>query len=126
MRDRPHRDALLAIARAALIEDVLPQIAADQRMSALMVARALEIVGREIVAGDAADLGFAAGIAALYQQPAPGDAAAFDALARRLASDLRANAFAQTSDRRRTVHALLLADARARVALGNPRYLDAE
>ncbi|HJS30890.1 MAG TPA: DUF6285 domain-containing protein [Alphaproteobacteria bacterium] len=124
MRDRPDRDALLAIARATLIKDVLPQIASEQRMPALMVARAMEIVGREIVAGEEAGLVFAAGVAALYEEPSPRNGAAFDALMRRLAADLRADAFAL--DRRPAMHALLLAEARARVALGNPRYLDGE
>ena len=39
MRDRPDRDALLAIARETLLKDLLPQIAAEHRMAALMVAR---------------------------------------------------------------------------------------
>ena len=93
-------------------------------MPALMVARAMEIVGREIVAGEEAGLVFAAGVAALYEEPSPRNGAAFDALMRRLAADLRADAFAL--DRRPAMHALLLAEARARVALGNPRYLDGE
>ena len=124
MRDRPDRDALLAIARETLLKDLLPQIAAEHRMTVLMVARALEIVGREIVAGDAADMAFGAGVAAVYERALPCEAAAFDVLARRLAVDIRADAL--TPDRKRAVHVLLLAEARARVALGNPRYLDAE
>ncbi len=125
MRDRPRCDALLAIARAALIKDVLPQIAADQRMSALMVARALEIVGREIVAGDAAERGFGEGLAEFYDQEAPRDAAALDALARRLAGDLRVGAFERAPERQQAAYALLLVEALARVALSNPRYLGA-
>jgi hypothetical protein len=124
MRDRPDREALLAIARETLLNDLLPQIAGEHRMAALMVARALEIVGREIVAGDAADMAFAAGVAAIYERASPCEAAAVDALARRLAVDIRADAL--TPERKQAVHALLLAEARARVALGNPRYLDAE
>ena len=53
MRDRPDGTKLLEIARAALLDDLLPALPEDQRYSARLVANAMAIAARELAAGDA-------------------------------------------------------------------------
>lgn len=53
MRDRPDGTKLLEIARAALLDDLLPALPEDQRYSARLIANAMAIAARELTAGDA-------------------------------------------------------------------------
>jgi len=53
MREQPEGQNLLAIARATLLEKVVPLLPQDQRYSALMVANAMAIAMRQWQAGDA-------------------------------------------------------------------------
>ncbi len=129
MRDRPSGADLLAIARRTLLETVLPGLADDRRIAALMIARAIEIAEREAASGDAAQRAFAAATAMLYGEALPAlgrsddVATAWRRLATRLARDLRSG----TLDREKRAKAwrILMADAEARVGESNPRYRDA-
>jgi hypothetical protein len=93
-RDRPDAAELLAVARATLEAAILPGLAGATRLDGLMVARAMAIAEREIRA------------------PAAGlpDASA-------LAAAIRAG----RRDGDRELHARLLADAAARLAIANPK-----
>jgi len=95
VQEPPDARNLLATARAALLERLLPALPAEYRLEARMVARAMEIAAR--MAEDDA-------------QPAC-DAA--------LAAGIRAGAH----DDDAAVLARLRADARARVAVSNPKAL---
>lgn len=95
MQEAPDAPNLLATARAVLLERLLPALPAESRLEARMVVRAMEIAAR--MATDAA-------------QPAC-DAA--------LAAAIRAGAH----DGDAAVLAMLRADARARLAVSNPRAL---
>jgi hypothetical protein len=53
MRDRPDGTKLLEIARAALLENLLPVLPEDQRFTARLVANAMAIAARELAVGDA-------------------------------------------------------------------------
>ncbi len=128
MRDRPSGADLLAIARRTLTETILPGLADDRRIAALMVARAIEIAEREAAGGDAAQRAFAAAVAMLYGEAPPAlgraddVAAAARRLAARLARDLRAGTLDQ--EKRAKAWRILMADADVRVAESNPRYRD--
>lgn len=105
MSDRPDAAALIAVAREALSKDVMPRLPSDLTLTGLMIARALDIAAREIAAGSGASSAFAraraaagfaddaALVAALRDGPVPAEL--WDAL---------------------------LAEARARVAVANPKY----
>lgn len=52
MREQPEGQGLLTIARATLLEKVVPLLPQDQRYNALMVANAIAIAMRQWQAGD--------------------------------------------------------------------------
>ena len=93
-RDRPDAAELLAVARAALERDILPGLAGDARLAALMAARAMAIAEREI------------------RNPLLGMLDAGP-----LIEAIRAG----RHDDDRALHARLVADAAARVAIANPK-----
>jgi hypothetical protein len=95
-RDRPDAAELLAAARSALEREVLPGLAGEARVAGRMVARAMAIAEREI------------------RDPVLG---ILDALA--LIEAIRAG----RHDADRDLHARLLADADARVAIADPKAL---
>jgi hypothetical protein len=95
MTDRPDARQLLEIARAALGADVLPFLPPDKRLAGLMIANALAIAARELAAAPSAVPGVTVG-------------------------DMRAG----RHDGDSTLYQALLADARARTAISNPKYLD--
>ena len=55
MNDRPAAMELLAIARASLVEDVLPSVPEPMRYEMRMIANALAIAERELASQGAAD-----------------------------------------------------------------------
>jgi hypothetical protein len=128
MRDRPSGADLLAIARETFMKEILPALGPDQRLTGLMIANALGIVGREIAAGEAMKRQMLAALAALYAEAPSHDPEALDRelqrLALRLAQDLRARAFQGNQARLAAIHRLLCDEARARVREANPKYLD--
>jgi hypothetical protein len=95
--DRPRGAELLAVARRALLEELVPALPEDRRYQALMVANALAIAGRELA------------------QPDREDPAALEALA----AAIRAG----RHDGDAVIHARLLAWATARTAVTNPKAL---
>lgn len=51
MREQPNAEALLAIARDVLKQDVLPLLPSDQRYNVLMIANAMAIASRQCQQG---------------------------------------------------------------------------
>ncbi|MBL8700185.1 MAG: hypothetical protein JNK67_17540 [Alphaproteobacteria bacterium] len=96
-QDRPDAAELLAIARDVFSRELQPVLPPGLRLSGLMVLNALGIAEREL------------------RLPRPG---LLDA--RPLAHAIRAG----RHDRDVALHAELLEDARTRVAVANPRYLE--
>jgi len=128
MRDRPNGADLMAIAREALLKEVMPALTEAARVTALMIASALGIAERELAAGEAPLRAELAALAAIYGEPqAVADAQAlYDALLRlnrRLAEDLRQDTIVD-AERRSAVYRLLVESTRARVAESNPKYLE--
>ncbi len=79
MRDKPSGADLLRAAREKLAEQVLPGLEGERRYAALMVANALGMVERELVADEqmrAADLALAAVAGPARQEDADADARA--------------------------------------------------
>lgn len=52
MREQPNAEALLAIARDVLKNDILPLLPSDQRYNALMIANVMAIVSRQCQQGN--------------------------------------------------------------------------
>ena len=126
MNDRPDATELLAIARATLLDKLLPRLPEELRYDALMIANAMAIASREHAAGDTAAQAELARLRELFSErskPASG-AALETALAdynRRLAAEIRAGRF---DDKRRAALLLHLAQTAVdELAISNPRAL---
>jgi uncharacterized protein DUF6285 len=119
MRDRPEGPALLALARAILLDERLPLSPQECRPDARLVARAMAIAERESAAGETPLAALARELADFYEA-APGDA---DALWRRFAQDLRAGAFEDDARRERAARAVLWRLTLAKLRTANPQFL---
>jgi hypothetical protein len=95
MTDRPTAKELLDIARAALANELLPFLPPDKRLAGLMVSSALAIAARELETS-------------LPEVPAVTTA------------DIRAG----RHDSNRPLYEALLAEARARAAISNPKDVE--
>jgi hypothetical protein len=126
MNDRPDAAELLAIARATLLDELLPRLPADLRYTALMIANALAIASRERAAGDADAQAELARLRALFaERGEPPTAAALNtALAdynRRLVNEIRSGRF---DDHERAALADHLEKTTAdKLAVANPKAL---
>lgn len=96
MTDRPDAKELIEIARAALANELLPLLPPDQRITGLMVASALAIAARELAS------------------PPPAPPAVKIA-------DIRGG----NHDTDKPLYEALLAEARARALVSNPKDVDA-
>jgi hypothetical protein len=95
--DRPDAAELIAIALARFRDEILSVVPAEQRLTALMIANALGIAGRELTV--------------------PGDGILGETGAGFVA-DMRRGRWDGDAE----MYRLLLQDAKARVAIANPRY----
>jgi len=124
MRDGPSGAVLLEIARAKLLEEILPRLANEQVYTARMIANAMAIAARELASDPAA-----AGqetrrrIALLYRDAGlaalPPDLDS-EEMERRLAADIRAGRFDAAAQ---PLLALLQWQVRARLLLANPKLV---
>lgn len=115
MRDRPGGAELLAEARRLLREELAPALDGRRRYQALMIANALGMAERELRAGEAPLEAERAGLARLLGRD--GSLATLNAA---FAAALREGRLAGDP----AAYALLLEEARARVAESNPRALE--
>lgn len=118
---------MLRIARATLLEDVLPHVAPEQRYTVRMVARAIEIGSRELASDSAAaeheakrrlqDAYATAGLSG------PAEGLSLREAERCFARDLRAGRFDAHAA---LVGSLIEESVRERLALANPKLLHGE
>jgi hypothetical protein len=126
MNDEPHAADLLATARAAFNDEILPALPQEQRYTALMIANALAIVQRELEAGDAPARAEHERLARLLAEPAAAPAgaalhAALEGYNRRLANDIRAGRFDGTQRAAMLEH--LRQTTAEKLAVSNPKAL---
>ncbi|MGH6952877.1 MAG: DUF6285 domain-containing protein, partial [Alphaproteobacteria bacterium] len=121
---------LLDAAREALVENLLPHVPEVMRAEALMVARAIEIAGREIEAGERPLRAEHRRLAALYGEDER-EGLDHERLERALlrlnhvlAADIRRGAFDADDARARALLAHLVATALDRVRETNPKWLE--
>jgi hypothetical protein len=124
MSDRPAASDLLATARAALLDELLPRLPDTAHYTARMIAHAMAVAGRDAVAPPlpddlCRDLAQLAGTARDLDVPTPD----LDAVARALADRLRRGDFAPGTPQRAQLHRALAAWTRARLAISEPRAL---
>ncbi len=118
MNDRPSGGELLAVARRALLDDLLPLLPADKAYDALMVAKAMAIAAREFDQGGTDTSGDQ--ILRFYLSAGLGGEQ--DATERGLAAKIRTRAI--PAAHHGLLHQLLLSLTRAKLAITNPRRLD--
>jgi aminoglycoside phosphotransferase (APT) family kinase protein len=131
IRDRPDGAGLLALGREMLIEELLPLLPIERHRELRLVATAMVIAERELLAGNAPQREIAARLDELYGAPAcclhegrqdagaPKTAAALT----RLAGDLRVGAFEPCEGRGRAAHAILWRLTMLKLREGNPGFL---
>ncbi len=119
LHEPPDAADLLATARAVLVGTLLPELPEALRFPALMVANAMAIAGRAAAADPEAEAALTEGLRALLDA-ADGDA---ETLMRRFARAIRAGAYDPDMPGRAAASAWLVALARHRAALSNPKAL---
>ncbi|NQW01133.1 MAG: hypothetical protein HQ483_15615 [Rhodospirillales bacterium] len=123
MVDPTGKTDLLSVARHVLRDELLSEIPADKKYQALMVANAMAIAGREAALGrlDTPPPHYIASLLQLLgkQEPEPEIVAL-------LIGDLRDGAFNANTERRKTLHRILLEEARRQLEISNPRYLGSD
>ena len=112
--DKPDAGDLLAIGRAVLLEEILPQLPAAQRYSALMLANALAMSGREYNLSESDRAAVEKAAARVYEESDRVN------LEHNLAADIRSGKLAVENPRLRE---LLLQQTLLRLRLSNPKYL---
>ena len=117
MSDRPVGDELLDVARATVLQELLPALPRDAHYTARMVANAIAIARRERCADDPA-AGIRAFVASLPSRNGGDD------WQHALAVLIRAGAFDEDDAGRTRLVEALARWTRARVAISNPRLLD--
>lgn len=108
---------LLKVARSVLRGTVMPQLSAEARYEAAMVANAMAIAVRELELGAKTRAAEARLLAGFYAAPD----ATLPELRARLCRDLRAGDLGE--EREPELRALLHELVRARLAISNPDYL---
>ncbi|MCA3419859.1 MAG: hypothetical protein INF88_13260 [Roseomonas sp.] len=114
-REAPEGAGLLATAREALLQEILPKLAGTDAFTARMIANAMAIAAREASQEDA----WVAATRASMQRLT----GAADAPDRALAAAIRAGAFDPGSANHAEVAAMLRKAARMRCAISAPRVL---
>ena len=125
MNDRPDATELLDIARRTLLEALLPRLPQDLRYTALMIANAMAIAGREHASNAHAEAELASLQRLLGEPPGPLPAKALYAALvdanRRLAAGIRAGRFDGAASAPLRAH--LEQTSAAKVAVANPKAL---
>ena len=113
--NNPDAAQLLGIAREALVDELLPALPESLRYTCRMVANAIAIAEREIAAPRPG--------AEIPRERAAEAGALEGADWRGIVEQMRSGEFEGEDAQRAAVHAALLAEAKARVAVSNPRVL---
>ncbi|MCM2318151.1 MAG: DUF6285 domain-containing protein [Pseudomonas sp.] len=129
MRDYPTGAQLLESAESLLRAELLPALPAGQKQNALMIARAMGIAARQLLAGEQAERAELADLQALLQTAASPAQPCGEALRAQLVEANRAlgrlirQGGADSGDAHAQVFRHLEQVARQKVAESNPRYL---
>jgi hypothetical protein len=124
MHDLPTGSQLLALARAVLLEELMPLLPSERRLDALLIGNCLAIAAREAAAGAGPMPAIDAELRSLYEAAAGCEPVAGD-LWRRFAGDLRVGFFANSPDCEARARAVLWRLSIAKLRLANPRFLAA-
>ncbi|TYK57887.1 DUF6285 domain-containing protein [Pseudomonas synxantha] len=129
MRDHPYGHELLESARDLLREEVLQALPADKRLAALMIANAMGIVARQLVAGDAPEQAELARLGELLRKPLPipvsnSSYEYLKCLNRMLCEQIRAGQADPSCPRSALIFNHLREVARYRLMESNPKYLE--
>jgi hypothetical protein len=125
MHDLPTGLQLLALARAVLLEELMPLLPPERRFEALLVGNCLAIAAREAAAATAPARALDGALRSFYGERSPACSEGEADLWRRFAGDLRRGAFANSPDREAQARALLWRLTVAKLRLANPRFLAA-
>lgn len=117
INDDPGAANLVSIALKTFREAILPAVPADQRFNALMIANALGIAERELLAGPSAEAPLETAVGGLL-----GGAGRLSDQLPQLCAAIDAGTF-DGPDRQRELRAVLMNITRARLAVTNPRLL---
>lgn len=118
MRDRPDAADLLATARKAVLDELVPLLPPEAQYVARMAANAMAVALRELGTAPADEAAERRDLRVLFGRDA--DTADVADLGRRLAREIRSGRHDASAE----VHAILLADVRRRLALCNPRAIE--
>jgi hypothetical protein len=121
VRDLPTGPALLALARDALLRDLMPLLPQEAHFEARLVANTMAIAEREAISGAAPARGILHELRELYGEGGEDERA----LLRRFARDLRAGAFDEGEPRERHAREILWRLTIAKLRDANPRFLNA-
>jgi hypothetical protein len=119
MTIRPDASELLAIARQTLLDELLPQLPANLRYQALMIANAMAIAGRECVQGEPAQAAELQQMAELLKKASTPSTDVRQALCRAI----RQGDFDTPGDEQERLLSALSAITRARLSISNPKVL---
>lgn len=125
MRDKPQADDLLKIAEATFMQELLPQLPADKKYTALMIANAMRIAARQFGRGENA---VAAEIDALMElldnRDVSDEPDTLLNLNRQFAAAIRSGAFASTTAKHANAKQHLLRFVQNRLAEVNPKAIN--
>ena|SRR5215831_16237429 len=126
MHDLPTGSQLLALARAVLLEELMPLLPSERRLDALLVGNCLAIAAREAAAGTGPMQAIDTELRDLYEAAAGCASVAGEPdLWRRFADDLRVGLFGNSPDCEARARAVLWRLTIAKLRLANPRFLAA-
>jgi hypothetical protein len=135
MHDLPSGPALLAAARAVLLDELMPLLPAARRFDALLIGNCLAIAEREATASTGPAEANTGELEVLYGAEGPSPVDGRDArrprssdagtheLWRRFARDLRRGAFETSQPRDRRARALLWRLTIAKLRFSNPKFI---
>ncbi len=137
MRNKPTGTDLILVARKVLVDQIIPALSEDKRVTARMIAKAMNIASREIEAGDwpmkqalerlAAIIGKDAESEVEFAESTPGALErVVGELSAIVARRIREGEFDRESELRQQVHRHLLAATLDKLKEDDPRYLEAE
>ena len=128
MRNSPDAAGLLRVARETLLNELLDALPEERHYAVRMAASALAMAAREAETGEADLVKELRLLAELYGEDVVQSAGAnlherITKMNKRFARDIRDGIFDGACAR--GVHALLMDQVRARLAISNPKYLEA-
>lgn len=128
MDERPDGVRLLALARASLLDEILPTLPGDLSYGARLIANAMAIAARELESGTAPRQAERESLARLHGEdkealPGLAETETLDEALQRLTWRLSAEIRGGRRDGDPEVFAVLIAGAQDKLAIANPRAL---